>query len=185
MSEVLRSGLLDGLAVLMDRPGSTPDGRLAEALRRLGAEICRPEERETRLAGGADALVLDCSAWSPPEGEPGAESAEPLLDLLDGVWALVLAVAVEGFIPRGQGGRILFIAPADGTRTGAGAAAAALENLARTLSVEWARHSVTAVTLVPGAAAELEDLAAVVAYLLSPAGAYFSGARLDLGSLSR
>jgi hypothetical protein len=30
-----------------------------------------------------------------------------------------------------------------------------------------------------------EHLADVVAYLLSPAGAYFSGARLDLGSPSR
>lgn len=173
MGEILRPGLLDCLRVRLERLAGTPDPSLADALRRLGAEVPAPGEGQ----GSADALVLDCSGWSPPGDQPGPGGAEPLLELLDGAWSAVRAVAVDGFIPRGQGGRILFIAP------GGTAAAAALENLSRTLSVEWARHTITAVTLALDSDTEPEHLATVVAYLLSLAGAYFSGARLDLNSL--
>ena len=61
----------------------------------------------------------------------------------------------------------------------ADAACAGLENLARTLSIEWARHGITPVTIAPGASA-MGEAAALVAYLASPAGAYFSGCLLDL-----
>lgn len=175
MSEILRSGLLDGLSVRLDSPGRPPDPQLAERLQGLGAELASAQDT------GAGALVLDCSAWSAPPGEPGPGGAQPLLDQLNAVWSSVLAAAVEGFISGGQGGRIVFIAPA----RGASPVTAALENLARTLSVEWARHSITVVTLVPGSDTRAKDLASLVAYLLSPAGAYFSGARLDLDPLSR
>jgi hypothetical protein len=171
MGEILRPGLLDGVCVRVERLGGAPDGGLAETLKQLGAEMRGPEEES------ADALVLDCSNWSPAGDQPGPAGAEPLLELLDGVWSAVLAVAVDRFIPSGHGGRILFIAP------GGSVAAAALENLSRTLSVEWARHTITAVTLALGSDPDPEHLATVVAYLLSPAGAYFSGARLDLNSL--
>ncbi len=171
MSETLRSGLLDGVSVRVERPGGAPGGALVRTLTRLGAEVRQAE-------GAVDALVLDCSAWTPAHDEPGLGGAEPLLELLDAVWSAVLAVAVDGFIPGGHGGRIVFIAPADG------APAAALENLSRTLSVEWARHSITAVTLAPSPATDPDQLATVAAYLLSPAGAYFSGTRLELDSLS-
>jgi NAD(P)-dependent dehydrogenase (short-subunit alcohol dehydrogenase family) len=173
MSEILRPGLLAGVTVRLEHLGAAPDPGLLEALTQLGAEVGRGQ------LAGADALVLDCSTWSPAGDEPGPGGAEPLLELLDGVWSGVLAAAVDGFIPGGHGGRIVFIAPA------VIAAAAALENLSRTLSVEWARHSITALTLVPGIDTDPVHLATVVAYLLSPAGAYFSGARLDLDLLGR
>src|ERR671934_252664 len=47
---------------------------------------------------------------------------------------------------------------------------AGLENLARTLSIEWARHAVTTVAIAPGASTSAGELAALVAYLASPAG---------------
>ncbi|HWD64460.1 MAG TPA: hypothetical protein VG405_04750 [Solirubrobacteraceae bacterium] len=174
-SEILRPGLLDGLSVCIESLEAVRHPQLPEHLEELGAELAE------RGDNGAGALVLDCSSWSAGHDEPGPDGAEPLLNLLDGVWSSVLALAVDGFIAGGRGGRIIFVAPA----AGASALAAALENLARTLSVEWARHSITAVTLVPATDTDPEHLATLVAYLLSPAGAYFSGARLDLDSLRR
>src|SRR5207245_2178300 len=80
----------------------------------------------------------------------------------------------------GAGGRIVLLAPRPGAGPHAEAATAGIENLARTLSIEWARHSITAVAVAPGARTPAGELAAVTAYLLSPAGAYFSGCLLDL-----
>jgi NAD(P)-dependent dehydrogenase (short-subunit alcohol dehydrogenase family) len=53
---------------------------------------------------------------------------------------------IESHIP----GRLLFLAPAPDAGPHAPAARAALENLARTLSVEWARFGITAVAITPG-----------------------------------
>ena len=60
------------------------------------------------------------------------------------------------------------------------AARAALENLARTLSIEWARYGITAVAIAPAAGARDEDVALLSAYLVSGAGDYFSGCRFEL-----
>jgi NAD(P)-dependent dehydrogenase (short-subunit alcohol dehydrogenase family) len=77
-------------------------------------------------------------------------------------------------------GRIVYLAPASDAGEHAGAARAGLENLARTLSIEWARHGITLVTIAPGEATAAGEVAALCAYLASPAGAYFSGCLLDL-----
>jgi NAD(P)-dependent dehydrogenase (short-subunit alcohol dehydrogenase family) len=57
----------------------------------------------------------------------------------------------------------------------------AVENIARTLSIEWSRHGIRTVAITPGARTTDGQLAALAAYLASPAGDYFSGARLALG----
>lgn len=90
-------------------------------------------------------------------------------------WAAVRGVATADFIPR-RDGRIVLLAPRED-----GLVAAALENLARTLSVEWARFGITVTALVPGRRASADQLATLVAFLCSPAGAYYSGCRFDLG----
>ena len=73
----------------------------------------------------------------------------------------------------------MLLAPAAGAaRTPA--PPAGLENLARTLSIEWARHAITAVALAPGAGTSAPELAAARRLPASPAGAYFSGCLLDL-----
>ena len=71
---------------------------------------------------------------------------------------------------------------ADGARIPryADAARAGLENLARTLSIEWARYGITTVAIAPGEKTAASEVAALIAYLASPAGAYFSGCLLDL-----
>ena len=62
---------------------------------------------------------------------------------------------------------------------------AGLENLARTLSVEWARFGITTVAVVPGAGTSDDQLAQLIAFLCSPAGAYYSGCRVDVGLVER
>jgi NAD(P)-dependent dehydrogenase (short-subunit alcohol dehydrogenase family) len=73
------------------------------------------------------------------------------------------------------------IAPRPDAGAFAGAARAALENLARTLSVEWARYGITATAITPGKATTDDQIAQLVCFLVSPAGDYFSGCRFSLG----
>ncbi|HVE67771.1 MAG TPA: hypothetical protein VNB64_04245, partial [Solirubrobacteraceae bacterium] len=61
------------------------------------------------------------------------------------------------------------------------AARAGLENLARTLSIEWARHNVRIVAVHPGTHTSAGEVAALTAFLASPAGEYYSGCRFSLG----
>jgi NAD(P)-dependent dehydrogenase (short-subunit alcohol dehydrogenase family) len=52
--------------------------------------------------------------------------------------------------------------------------------MARTLSVEWARHAITVVAIAPGDGTAGGQVGALVAFLSSPAGDYYSGCLLDL-----
>jgi hypothetical protein len=58
------------------------------------------------------------------------------------------------------------------------AARAGLENLARTLSIEWARRNIRTVTILQGA--DPHATAELVAFLASKAGAYFDGCAFTL-----
>lgn len=100
---------------------------------------------------------------------------------LDTGWLAVRAVAASAFIPEARGGSVALLAPGPGAGPHAEAARAGLENMARTLSIEWARFGVRPVAVTPGPATTSEELGALLVYLLSPAGAYFSGCRLSLG----
>jgi NAD(P)-dependent dehydrogenase (short-subunit alcohol dehydrogenase family) len=96
-------------------------------------------------------------------------------------WIVTRSVAAGALLPEGRGGRIVYLAPPAAAGEHADAARAGLENLARTLSIEWARHAITTVAIAPGRApAAAAEVAALTAYLASPAGAYFSGCLLDL-----
>jgi citronellol/citronellal dehydrogenase len=139
-----------------------------------------------------DVLVLDAAsllaASVPGAAETTSPSADPveattpsaaaLGDCLQATWALTRAVFNLAFAQAH--GRVLYLAPRDAGGMHEHAALAGLENLSRTLSVEWARHGVTAVTIAPGRTTPAGEVAALTAYLASPAGAYFSGCLLDL-----
>jgi len=146
---------------------------------------------------GAD-LFAHAEAADLDEGE-GADNAQgadrrkgadraraALVACLDASWNVTRAVANQMFLPGarggrdGLGGRIVYLAPPPDAGEHADAARAGLENLARTLSIEWARHAVTPVAIAPGPATMPGEVAALTAYLASPAGAYFSGCLLDL-----
>jgi citronellol/citronellal dehydrogenase len=80
-----------------------------------------------------------------------------------------------------EGGKIVLLAPPPGDGGAALAGArAGLENMARTLSVEWARHAIRPTAILPGERTTGAEVVSLVAYLASPAGDYFSGTALRL-----
>jgi NAD(P)-dependent dehydrogenase (short-subunit alcohol dehydrogenase family) len=200
IEELLRDGLLAGTTVaLAAAPGpaaGSPAAAIADRAAVLGAgvqpvELHASEDAAAGLeatlaeivSGGAgsssSALVVDAAgAFARVGGREG------LVRSLAATWNAARAAGVA-FIAAERGGKILVIGPAAGGEH-APAALASLENLARTLSIEWARHGITAVALAPGADTPADDIAALVCWLLSPAGAYFSGCLLDLrGSVAQ
>jgi NAD(P)-dependent dehydrogenase (short-subunit alcohol dehydrogenase family) len=123
------------------------------------------------------ALVYDAA---PRFAEGGADALRAAVD--DG-WSAIHAVATAAFIPSGQGATIVLLAPRGHDGPHATAVRAALENTSRSLSIEWARFAITATAITPGAGATDEEVATLVAFLVSPAGAYFSGCRFELGAV--
>jgi citronellol/citronellal dehydrogenase len=205
-SLLLRPGLLEGVSVLLAAPALDGGDGFGDAVQTgcaaLGAQVSRcvpvaADSHEVREAAADDAvtaaleemasiemLVIDAAALFARERSEAQDprtkgAAAALQECLRAAWTVTRSVFTIAFLPAQRGGRILFLAP-----TPAGAhskpALAGLENLSRTLSIEWARHRVTAVTIAPGPATTAREVAALAAYLASPAGAYFSGCLLDL-----
>jgi NAD(P)-dependent dehydrogenase (short-subunit alcohol dehydrogenase family) len=197
-SKLLRRGLLQDSSVALALAGDavrpeSPAAHTREALGDLGARVwscavldrdgAAGEEELDRLVrraydqrGNIDVLVVDGAGIFQAAGA----SRAGLAVCLQAAWNVTRALANIALIPQG-GGRIVYLAPAPGDGAHAQAARAGLENLCRTLSIEWARHAITTVTIAPGTATAPDEVAAVVAYLCSAAGAYFSGCVLDLG----
>jgi NAD(P)-dependent dehydrogenase (short-subunit alcohol dehydrogenase family) len=212
-SALLRPGLLSGVTVLV-AGAPEPAGALGDAVSatctELGARVgvCTADafadvgavEGALGVAlaevGGPDLLVVDGAGLF--AGDRDARVA--LSACLDAAWNVTRAVASLAFLADepgpdgehggngehdGNGGRVLFLAPPPDAGPYAEAARAGLENLARTLSIEWARHGVTLVAIAPGEATAASEVATLCAYLASPAGAYFSGCLLDLRGIGR
>jgi NAD(P)-dependent dehydrogenase (short-subunit alcohol dehydrogenase family) len=191
MQGLLREGLLEGRRVALVAPARA---ELHDALAGTGAETLELEadladeaatEKAVKALGEVDALVIDGAALfadaerrsQPPIGD--SERRSPLRDALDGAWSALRAVANASWIGPQRPGKAVFVAPAPTAGEHAEAARAAFENLARTLSIEWSRYTITTAAITPDTTPG-EDVATLVAYLVSPAGDYFSGARLDL-----
>jgi NAD(P)-dependent dehydrogenase (short-subunit alcohol dehydrogenase family) len=196
--QLLRSGLLHGSSVLLALAGDgRQPGALAtpteRALGELGARVwtsevlgdggaAGEEQLDAELARALgqceriDMLAVDGAGIFSAAGA----SRAGLAVCLQATWNVTRALANAALIPQG-GGRVAYLAPAPDAGPHAQAARAGLENLGRTLSIEWARHAITPVTIAPGATTAPGEVAAVVAYLCSAAGAYFSGCLLDMG----
>jgi citronellol/citronellal dehydrogenase len=129
---------------------------------------------------------------------------------VEGTWLMTHAVATKAMIPEGRGGKIVNVtlSPHHGLpgMAHSSAARAAVENLTRVLSIEWARFGIRLTALaaghfatetlrtkypaqvVEGVAGTVplqrlgaeEEFAWLVAYLASPAGDYLSGAVLTI-----
>ena len=102
---------------------------------------------------------------------------------LEQAWAAIREVATGALIEAEAPGKLVLIAPRPDAGPLASAVRAGLENLARTLSVEWARYDLTAVTITPGVRTSGEQLAQLVCFVVSEAGGYLSGCRLELGAV--
>jgi len=128
---------------------------------------------------------------------------------VEGTWLMTHAAATKAFIPQG-GGKVLSVtlSPHNGMpgMVHSGAARAAVENMMRTLAVEWARFGIrtcalaagqfateTLLTKYPqvvvdnlersipiGRAGRAEEMAWLVAYLASPAGDFVSGTTITI-----
>jgi hypothetical protein len=162
---------------------------VVSALSGLGARL-------VSLGGGVNALAheLDAEAWAAEHSPVHAlvydaaavfadGGAAGLRAAVDDGWSAIHAVATTAFIPTGRGAAIVLIAPREAAGAHATAVRAALENTARTLSIEWARFAVTTTAITPGASTSDADIATLVAFLVSPAGAYYSGCRFELGAV--
>jgi len=188
--EIFREGLLEGRVIGLAPPGRTGLATGLSALRAGVRDVAADpaEEPEAASLADLDVLVVDAAALfgaaaeaGPAAGAAGAaDELAPLRAAADGAWAAVRAVANAAWIERGRPGKVVLLAPRPGDGAHAEAARAALENMARTLSIEWSRHGVKPTAITPGPRTGDGEVAQLVAYLASPGGDYFSGARLDL-----
>ena len=170
---MFKAELLAGTAIVLAGAGELGSA-VRERSAALGAAVSEravdPAGEEVPFAGTADVLVFD-----------GSE-VEGMQAVLDGAWLAIRPVATAAMIERG-GGRIVLLAPRPRSPE-AEAARAGLENLARTLSVEWARFHVRPVAILPGATTSSAEVAELVAFLASPAGEYYSGCAFTLGAIA-
>ncbi len=201
---LLRPGLLAGVRILVAGAGGPgqhgePAGfaaAAAQACRDLGAGVASVElhmhagetpEEELTSAAVAEALgeesVVDLALIDAGSMFAAGPAGAPVLALaMQVTWDVSRALAEQSLLkrPPGRGGLLVLLAPPPRAGEHADGARAGLENLARTLSIEWARFGTRAVAIAPGDATTPAETAELVAYLASPAGAYFSGCLLDL-----
>jgi NAD(P)-dependent dehydrogenase (short-subunit alcohol dehydrogenase family) len=179
---MLRAGLLEGIVV------ATAGGaaHVAHACAALGATAVALDADladEDAVAAAAAALgpvhALVCDAATPFGAAGGG--VEGLGAGLDGAWNATRAVANAAWIP-GDGGKLVLLGPRPRDGAHARALGAALENTARTLSIEWARHGIRTSAVLPGDATTDDEVTQLIAYLASPAGDYFSGCAFTLGA---
>jgi citronellol/citronellal dehydrogenase len=160
--------------------------------------------------GGIDVLVNNAGGQfpSPAEGISANGFDAVIRNNLHGTWYMTRAVATRAMIPAEAGVVVNVVANMWRGFPGlmhTGAARAAVVNMTKTLAVEWARHRIRVNSVAPGVI-KTEGLrvypqdmireinsripmkrmgspgetAHTIAFLASPAGAYFTGATLRM-----
>lgn len=182
---IFRAGLLDGRRLAV---AGGEGAAFSATLRDLGAWVGVLPDEVVLDDGTSSAwvkqrlplhgLVFDSRAAFAGGGRDGLRQALRL------AWLATRAVFTGALIAGEEPAKVTLIAPGPEAGPHCEPARTGLENLARTLSVEWARFGVTTVTVCPGASTTRDELAQLVGFLHSPAGEYFSGCRFDLGVAS-
>jgi len=184
--------------------GEAADIREEDAVERLLDGLLERHGRLDVLVNNAGGQFLAPAESITPKG------FRTVIDLnVNGTWLMTHAAATKAFIPGG-GGKVLSVtlSPHHGMpgMVHSGAARAAVENMMRTLAVEWARFGIktcalaagqfateTLLTKYPkvvvdnlersiplGRAGRPEEMAWLVAYLASPAGDFVSGTTITI-----
>lgn len=182
----------------------TLDIREEEPIGRFFDALLERHERLDVLVNNAGGQFLSPAEAITPKG------FRTVMDLnVQGTWLMTHAAATKAFIPQG-GGKVLSVtlSPHNGMpgMVHSGAARAAVENMMRTLAVEWARFGIKTVALAAGQfatetlltkypqvvvdnlersipigrAGRPEEMAWLVAYLASPAGDFYSGTTITM-----
>jgi citronellol/citronellal dehydrogenase len=177
----------------------TLDIRDEEAVDRLIDGVLERHDRLDVLVNNAGGQFLSPAEAISPKG------FRTVIELnVTGTWLMTHAAATKAFVPQG-GGKVLNVtlSPHNGMpgMVHSGAARAAVENMTRTLSIEWSRFGIRLVALAAGQFATdtvmtkyppqvvesipgsiplgrlgtEEEWGWLVAYLASPAGDFFSG----------
>jgi citronellol/citronellal dehydrogenase len=196
------AGLAEGLAGSFEQEAM--DIRDEEAVERLFDGLLERHGRLDVLVNNAGGQFLAPAESISPKG------FRTVIELnVQGTWLMTHAAATKAFIPQG-GGKVLSVtlSPHHGMpgMVHSGAARAAVENMMRTLAIEWARFGVktcalaagqfmteTMMTKYPqvvvdnlersipiGRAGRAEEMAWLVAYLASPAGDFVSGTTITI-----
>ncbi len=196
------AGLAEGLAGRFDH--AAIDIREEDPVDGFFDRVLADHERIDVLVNNAGGQFLAPAESITPKG------FRTVIELnVQGTWLMTHAAATKAFIPQG-GGKVLSVtlSPHNGMpgMVHSGAARAAVENMMRTLAVEWARFGIktcalaagqfateTLLTKYPqvvvdnlersipiGRAGRAEEMAWLVAYLASPAGDFFSGTTITL-----
>jgi citronellol/citronellal dehydrogenase len=200
--------LAETAALAAELPGAfereAMDIREEEDVERLFDGVLDRHERLDVLVNNAGGQFLSPAEAITPKG------FRTVIELnVQGTWLMTHAAATKAFIPQG-GGKVLSVtlSPHNGMpgMVHSGAARAAVENMMRTLAVEWARFGIktcalaagqfateTLLTKYPqvvvdnlersipiGRAGRPEEMAWLVAYLASPAGDFFSGTTITI-----
>ena len=184
--------------------GEAMDIRDEEAVERLIDGVLERHGRLDVLVNNAGGQFLSPAEAISPKG------FRTVIELnVVGTWLMTHAAATKAFIPQG-GGKVLSVtlSPHNGMpgMVHSGAARAAVENMMRTLAIEWARFQIKTCALAAGQfgtetmrtkyPAEVvaavprtvplqrlgteEEWAWLVAYLASPAGDFFSGTTITM-----
>lgn len=185
VTALLRAGLLSARPVVVcGEPVGGPLSRTCAALdadvSALAVDLTTPESAVARAEeiGAAFAVVVDAGRLL-ADASAAVEGADALRAALDATWVAVHAVARAALIPA-RAGVVVLVGPGEGAHAHAGPLRAGLENLARVLGTEWSQHGVRATAVLRGPQTPEEDVAALVAYLVSPGGDYVSGATFTL-----
>ncbi|MBN9621626.1 MAG: SDR family oxidoreductase [Actinobacteria bacterium] len=168
-------------------------------------------ERLMERHGRLDALVNNAGGqFLSPAEAISPKGFRAVIELnVTGTWLMSHAAATKCFIP-GDGGKIISVtlSPHNGMpgMVHSGAARAAVENMMRTLAIEWSRFGITTCAIAAGQFAtetmltkyprevveniahsipigrtgRPEEVAWLLAYLASPAGDYYSGTTITI-----
>src|SRR6476659_4517542 len=165
-SKIFQPGMLDGQVAIVSGGGSGLGRAAALELASLGARVVvcgrrqEPLDQTVELDPEGRVEAQACDIREEDQVEALVEDITPkgfrtVIRLnVEGTWLMSHTVATRAMIPGGRGGKIVNVtlSPHHGLpgMAHSSAARAAVENLTRVLSIEWARFGIRLTAVAPG-----------------------------------